>query len=68
MTTTTVTIKHKSTGEIKTIDCGVEFKDYTFVSECVEKVTRENPDYNFVSRQSVSDTPVKFIRPLTYGF
>jgi len=68
MTKTTVTIKHKITGEIKTVDCGIEFKDYTFVSECTDKVAREYPDYDFVSRSSVSDHSINFVRPLTYGF
>lgn len=68
MTTTTVTIQHKNTGEIKTIDCGVEGQDYTFVSECVENVSRQYPDYNFIMRESVSDHQINFLRPLTYGF
>jgi len=68
MTRTTITIKNRTTGESKIVDCGVEFQDYTFVSECQNKVMKENPGFDFVSRSSVSDKAVNFVRPLTYGF
>lgn len=68
MTTTTVTIKHKVTGELKTIDCGTEGIDYTFVSECTKNVSLQYPEFDFVSRSSVSDHQINFVRPLTYGF
>lgn len=68
MTSTTVTIKHKVTGEMKTVDCGVEGKDYVFVSDCTKRVAIDYPEYDFVMCQSVSDHQINFVRPLTYGF
>lgn len=67
MTTLEITIRNKATQETTKIDCGVEFKDWTFKAAEERRILAENPNCEIISSCSSSDTPINFVRPVTYG-